>query len=139
MGADTEVINVEVPSSGHNNVEGSDENVGGKSKSNKEQREEGKNESKMNNNTETEEATSMEADTEAIGIEAQLGLLNHAVEFHAKGAVTSKSMEEGTNKVVNSKSMFKEEEENDGKETNMENSEEEGGTVDVDKELAVVL
>ena len=121
-------------------MEGFDESV---EDSKKEKSEKSMNKSEqvtqMNNNTETEEATSMEADTEAIGIEAQLGLLNHAVEFHAKGAVTSKSMEEGTNKVVNSKSMFKEEEENDGKETNMENSEEEGGTVDVDKELAVVL
>ena len=49
--------------------------------------EEGMNKSKMNNNTKTEEATSMEADTEAIRIEAQLGLLNHVVGFHAKGAV----------------------------------------------------
>ena len=31
MGADTEVINVEVPSSGHNNVEGPDEKVREKS------------------------------------------------------------------------------------------------------------
>ena len=44
MGAGTEVTNVEGPSSGHNNVEGPDENVGrkSKSKSNKEQTEEAK-------------------------------------------------------------------------------------------------
>ena len=129
MGADTEVINVEVLSSGHNNVEGPDENVGEKSKSNTEQTEEGKLE-KENNNTKTEEATSMEADKEAIGIEAQSGLLNHVVGFHAKGAVASKSMEEETNKVVNSNSMCE-------NTTNMENSKVKGGTVDGDKEQTV--
>ena len=91
----------------------------------------------MYNNTETEEATSMEANTEAIGIEAQSGLLNHVVGFHAKGAVASKSMEEETNKVVNSKSTFEKEEENDENTTNMENSEEKGGTVDGNKEQTV--
>ena len=58
------------------------------------------------------------------------------VGFHAKGAVASKSMEEETNKVVNSKSMF-EKEENDENATNMENNKEKGGTVDVDKEQTV--
>ena len=84
-----------------------------------------------------EEATSMESDTEEIGIEAQSGLLNHAVGFHAKGVVVSKSMEEETNKIVNSKSMFKKEEENDENTNNMEKSEEKGRTVDVDKEQTV--
>ena len=130
MGADTEVTNLEVPSSEHNNVDGSDEKVGGKSKSNKEQTVEGTNKLKMNNTTETEEATSMEADMEAIGIEAQLGLLNHVVGFHAKGAVASKSMEEETNKVVNSKRMLK-------NTTNMENSEVKGGTINGDKEQTI--
>ena len=36
MGADTKVTSVEVQSSGHNNVEGPDENVEEKSKSNAE-------------------------------------------------------------------------------------------------------
>ena len=136
MGADMEVINVKVPSSGYNNVEGPDENVGKKSKSNKEQTEEGTNKSKISNNTKTEEATSMEADTEAIGIEAKSGLLNHVVGFHAKGVVASKSMEEETNKLVNSKCMF-EKEENDENATNMENNKEKGGTVNVDKEQTI--
>ena len=103
IGADTDVTNIEVLFSGHNNVEGSDKKVGEKSKSNKEQMERGTNKSKMNNNNKTEEATSMEADTEAIGIETQLGLLYHVVGFHTKGAVASKSIREETNKVVNSK------------------------------------
>ena len=76
----------------------------------------------------------MEADTEAIGIEAQSGLLNHVVGFHTKGVVASKCMEEETNKIVNSKSMFEKEEEND---ENTPNLEEKGGTVDGDKEQTV--
>ena len=80
MGADTEVINVELQSSGHNNVEGPDETVGEKSKSNKEQTEEGKvdqvktntnenaNENEQELNTETKETTIMGADTEVIGV-----------------------------------------------------------------------
>ena len=81
MGADTEVTNVEVLSSGQNNVDGSDEKVATKSKSNKEQAEESKQVTKTTNNinTETEEATNMGADTEAIGIETQSGLLNHVL------------------------------------------------------------
>ena len=41
----------------------------------------------------------MGADTEAIGIEGQSGLLNHVVGFHANGAAASKRTEEEANKV----------------------------------------
>ena len=61
----------------------------------------------MNNKTKTEEATSMGADTEAIGSGAQSGLLDYVVGFHTKVALASKSMEEETNTIVNSKSMSK--------------------------------
>ena len=98
MAADTEVTNVEVPSSGHNNVEGPDENVGDKSKSNTEQTEEGKlekvktntneNENGQELNTETEEATIIGADTEVIG---GSGLQKHAERFHAKGAAAART------------------------------------------------
>ena len=83
-------------------MEDFDENVVEKSKKEKSE------ESTMNKNninTKTEEATNMEADTEAIGIEAQSGLLNHVVGFHANEVVTSKCMEEETNKVKESESM----------------------------------
>ena len=60
---------------------------------------------KNNINTKTEEATNMGADTEAIGNEARLGLLNHVVGFHANGAVASKHTEEEANKVKELESM----------------------------------
>ena len=98
MGADMEVTNVEVSSSGHNNVEGPDENVGEKSESNTEQMEEGKldkvktninengNENEQELNTKTEEATIMGADTEVIGAS---GLQKHGKRFHTKGAAAA--------------------------------------------------
>ena len=88
MEANTVLPNIGVSSSGRNNTERFDEIV---AESKKKKSEESTNKSeqvtKMNNNTETEKATSMEADTEAIDIEAQSGLLNHEVGFYVKGAV----------------------------------------------------
>ena len=99
MGADTEVAKVEVSSSGHNNVKGPDEKLGGKSKSNTEQTEEGKldkvktntneNENEQELNTETEEATIMGADTKVIGVS---GLQKHGERFHAKGAAAAMAL-----------------------------------------------
>ena len=108
IGADKEVTNVEVPSSEQNNVEGSDEKVAEKSKSIKELAEASKQVTKTINNihTVTEEATNMGADTEAIGIEAQSGLLNHVVGFYANGVAASNRTEEEVNKVGKSKSLF---------------------------------
>ena len=112
IGADTEVTNIEVSSSRHNNVEGPDENVGEKIKSklNKEQTEEGKlnkvtkmktneykNEIEQELNTETEEATNMGADTEVIGVS---GLQKHAEIFHAKGAAALMRTEEVENSMT---------------------------------------
>ena len=93
MGTDTETTNVGVLLKGDKNMEGPDGKAGEKAESNIEQTKEGTNKSKMNNKTETEEATSMGADTEAIGSGAQSDLLNYVVGFHTKGAVASKSME----------------------------------------------
>ena len=56
-------------------------------------------------NTETEEATNMGADTEAIGIEAQSGLLKHVAWFHVNGAAVSKHKEEEKNIVEELESM----------------------------------
>ena len=116
MGADTEVTSVGVTSNGQNNVEGFDENVAEKSKSNKEQVEESTNKSeqvtkmtKNDINTKTEEATNMKAAREAIGIKAQSGLLNHVVGFHANRAATSKRTEEEATKVKELESMFEKE------------------------------
>ena len=110
IGANTEVINVEVKSSGHNNVEGPDENVGEQSKSNKEQTEEGKLEkvtkTKTNEyanineqelNTKTEEVTNMGADTEVISVSE---LQKHAESFHAKGAIVAMRTEEVENRMT---------------------------------------
>ena len=54
------------------NMEGPDGKDRKKTESNIEQTKEGTNESKMNNKIETEEATSMKADTEAIGSGTEL-------------------------------------------------------------------
>ena len=102
MEANTVPPCVGVPLSERNNMEDFDKNVVEKSKKEKSE------ESTMNKNninTKTEEATNMEADTEAIGIETQLGLLNHVVGFHVNEVVTSKCMEEETNKVKELESM----------------------------------
>ena len=107
MGIDTETTNVGVSLKGDKNNEGPDGKAGGKVESNIEQTKKGTNKSKMNNKTKTEEATSMGADTEAIGSGAQSGLLDYVVGFHTKVALASKSMEEETNTIVNSKSMSK--------------------------------
>ena len=101
MEANTVPPSVGVSSSGRNVMEGFDESV---EEPKKEKSEESTNKSeqitKINkNNTETEEATSMKADMEAIDIEAQSGLLNHVVGSHAKEGVASKRMEEEANKV----------------------------------------
>ena len=72
MEANTVPPSVGVSSSGRNNMEGFDGIV---EESKKEKSEESTNKSeqvtKMNNNTKTEEATSIEANTEVISIEAQ--------------------------------------------------------------------
>ena len=131
METDTETTNVGVLLKGDKNMEGPDGKAGEKAESNIEQTKEGTNKSKMNNKTETEEATSMGTDTEAIGSGSQSGLLNHVVGFYTKGVVASKSMEEETNKIVTSKSMFE-------NTNNMENSEVKGGTVDGDTKKKTV-
>ena len=135
MGADTEVTKVEVQSSGQNNVESSNKTVAEKSKSNKEQGEENKQVTTNTINNETEEATIMEADTVAIGIETQSDLLNHVVGFHESGATASKRVKkEEVNKVVNSKNMFEKEAGNEEKATNMEISEEKVALLTRDKQ-----
>ena len=109
MGADTEVTNVIVPSSKHNNVDGSDKKIGKKSESNKEQTEEGKlekvtktktneyeNENEQELNTETEEATNMGADTKVIGVS---GLQKHAERFHAKEAAAAMALVANVEKI----------------------------------------
>ena len=58
-------------------------------------------------NTKTEVTPNMIADMEAIGIEAQSGLLNYVAGFHANGAAASKRTEVETNKVKESESMSK--------------------------------
>ena len=92
-------------------MEGPDGKAGEKVESNIEQTKEGMNKSKMNNITKTEATISMGADMEAIGSGVQLGLINHMVGLHTKGAVASKSMKEEINKIVNSENMFEKEEE----------------------------
>ena len=91
MGTNIETTNVGVLLKGDKNIEGPDGKVGKKIESNIEQTKKGTNKSKMNNKTETEEVTSMGADTEVIGSGAQSGLLNHVVGFQTKGAVHQKA------------------------------------------------
>ena len=88
--------------------EGTDEKIGGTSKSNKEQVKEGKlekvtktktntNENEEELNTETEEANNMGADTEVIGVS---GLQEHVEGFHANGAAAAMCTEEVENRMT---------------------------------------
>ena len=109
MGADMEVTSIGVPSSEQNDMGDVAENVAEKSKSNKEQAEESKqekvtktntneNENDQKLNTETKEAIQMGTDTEVIGVVS--GLQKHAESFCAKGAAATKRTEEVENVTV---------------------------------------